>query len=172
MKKIILSMAAVAAMTLVACNGNSDKAADSAKDSNQVEATTEATENAEATDAAGASLLQKVKESATAENVQTVIDKVKQLISEGKAVEAKNLLEQIKPYAEKVGLTKAVTTVETALDKANDAAQAMGAVNEAKGQVEAAKQQATDAVNNAKQQAEAAKQQANAAASALKGLGK
>ena len=97
--------------------------------------------------------------------MQTVIDKVKQLISEGKAVEAKNLLEQIKPYAEKVGLTKAVTTVETALDKANDAAQAMGAVNEAKGQVEAAKQQATDAVNNAKQQA-------NAAASALKGLGK
>lgn len=168
MKKLILSMAAVAAMTLVACNGNSDKATDSTQDSAQVETTTEATETAEATeatDAANASLLQKVKESATAENVQKVIDKVKQLINEGKAVEAKNLLEQIKPYADKVGLTKAVATVETALDKASGAAQAMDAVNNAKDQVDAAKKQASDAVGNAKEQAAAA-------ANAIKGLGK
>mgnify|MGYP002433174378 CR=1 FL=1 len=168
MKKFILSMAAVAALTFSACGDkNATATADSAANATATDAAaataveqtvdqSAATDAVPATDAEAASLLDKIKGAATIENVKKGIDYVKTLVSSGKLAEAKSYLGQIKPYADKVGLTGAIETVSETINKAEAA---VGVKDKA----EAAKQQATDAV-------QAAKDKAADAANALKGL--
>lgn len=170
MKKIILSMAAVATLALASCGNKADQ--------NATEPETVVTEEevviaepAEATPAAeseGTSIMDNIKGAVSKENVQKGIDYVKGLISSGKLAEAKSYLTQLKPYADKVGLTSALATVEGALDKAeNFGADAKAKANEAAQKaVDDAKAKAADATQKATDDVKAK------AADALKGLGK
>lgn len=149
MKKIILSIAvAASAMALASCSGSSKEAA-AAADSTATAETTE--QVAELTEAEGAGVLDKIKEAASSENVQKGLDYVKSLISSGKIAEAKSYLEQLKPYADKVGLTSAYAAVATAVDKAESVAGNLGETAKAAGDsaVAAGKQKVNDAVSNA-----------------------
>lgn len=170
MKKIILSMAAVATLALASC-GN--KAEQTANDPEAVvtEGEVVINETDEATpavEAEGKSIMDNIKGAVSKENVQKGIDYVKGLISSGKLAEAKSYLTQLKPYADKVGLTSALTTVEGALNKAESfGADAKDKVSEASQKaVDDAKAKAADATRKAADDVKAK------AASALEGLGK
>lgn len=177
MKKIILSMAAVATLALVSCGNKADKTTTDpeAVVTEEEVVITETEESTPATDAEGASIMDKIKGAVSKENVQKGIDYVKGLISTGKLAEAKSYLTQLKPYADKVGMSSALTTVESALDKAESFG---GETKEAAQQaVDDAKAKAADAVENAKAKAADATQKAAddakaKAAAALEGLGK
>lgn len=162
MKKIILSMAAVASMMMVACGNKADQQTVDASEPGAVEVIE--AEEITVSDAEAPSILDNIKNSATKENVEKGIAYVKSLINSGKLAEAKNYLDQIKPYAEKVGLRSALASVETALDKADGLGSNVKAA--ADSAVNAGKQKVADAANNA------AKKGADAINNALGGLGK
>ena len=186
MKKVIFSMAALATLTLASCGRKTDNtAADDATMTEEV-VVSETIEAIPTTDAEGTSIMDKIKGAASKENVQKGIDYVKGLISQGKLSEAKGYLEQLKPYAEKVGMSNVVSTVETTLSKAESLGgdakdKAEQAVSDAKDKVadaarnavDDAKAKAGEAAENAKAKAAEAAENAKAkAAEALGGLGK
>ncbi|MCM1292606.1 MAG: hypothetical protein NC111_05370 [Bacteroides sp.] len=131
MKKILFSAAIVAMTAMFAACGKSNKEAN-ADDSVTVEevdvtevAVLEGVEAPTESEATG--LLDNIKSAATQENVTKGLAYVQSLIQNGKVAEAKTYLDQLKPYADKVGLSSAVSSVEGVLAKAetlnlNDAA--------------------------------------------------
>ena len=183
MKKLVLSMAVVAATVMVSCGSKSDANAEGA-DSTAVEiveptvvvegeAATPAEAPATAEEASG--LIDKIKEVANnPEEIKTYVEKgiayAKNLISAGKLQEAKGYLAQLKPYADKVNLGKAVESVEALIDKADVAGKVDAAKDGAKaaGQaaVDDAKAKASAAVEDAKNKA------ADKVSDAIKNLGK
>lgn len=168
MKTLALSMAVVATAMMVSCGNKADKAKTDADSTVVME---EVVEGVVVTEEEAPSLLDNIKGAATSENVQKGIAYVKQLIQSGKLAAARTYLEQIKPYADKVGLSSAVASASTALEKAE------GLAGDVKSQadtaVAAARQQVGEAVTDAKQKAADAAQNAaqnagNAVSSLLK----
>lgn len=187
MKKIMLSMAAVASMMLVACGGsNETKTDENATDANTTEnvdggeiAVVEIDEitGVEApAESEAPSLMDKLKDATSLdvikENVTKGLAYVKNLISGGKLAQAKDYLAQLKPYAEKVNLGSAVEKLESAVATAETAAGVTDAVDAAKDKVADVKEQASDAIDATKQKAADIKDQAGAAVDALKAIGK
>lgn len=160
MKRIIFSMATIATLTLASCSGSSKttETVDSLANAATVveEETVGVTEIEELpadvqtpTDAEAVSLVDKIKSAASKENVAKGIAYVKGLISSGKLADAKSYLEQIKPYADKVGLGTALASVENALCKAEELSGAKDA------SVDAAKAKAGEVKESAKEKVEA-----------------
>lgn len=159
MKKLVLSMAVVAAATMVSCGNKAENAAADAADStNAVVEGVVVDETVVVTEDEAPSLLDNIKSAASAENVQKGIAYVKQLVASGKLAEARTYLDQIKPYADKVGMTGALETVSTALEKAEGVAgNVAGDVKEkAEAAVDGVKEDAAAAVDAAKQKAQEA----------------
>ncbi len=161
MKRIIFSVAVIATLTLASCGGGSKttETADSLSNAATTVVETEAVEVTEIeglpadvqapTDAEAVSLVDKIKNAASKENVAKGIAYVKSLITSGKLADAKSYLAQIKPYADKVGLGTALASVENALNKAEELSGAKDA------SVEAAKAKAEEAKESAKEKVEA-----------------
>lgn len=161
MKRIIFSMATIATLTLASCGGNSKTTESVDLPANAATVVEEETVVGVAeieglpadvktpTDAEAVSLVDKIKSAASKENVAKGIAYVKGLISSGKLVEAKSYLDQIKPYADKVGLGKALVSVENALCKAEE----LSGVKDSS--VDAAKAKAGEVKESAKEKVEA-----------------
>lgn len=159
MKKILLSMAVVASTMMVACGNKTDNAEGAteevAVETVEVEEVAPAAAATEMTSTEANSLLDNIKSAASKENVEKAINYVKELVSSGKLEEAKGYLEQVKPYADKVGCSALVSQVEQAVKLAENAG---GNVKEAAAQkVDEAKanltEKANEKVNEAKDKA-------------------
>lgn len=194
MKRIILSMATIATLTLASCGGSSKttEATDSLANAATVveEEVIQVTEieglpadTPTPTDAEASSVVDQIKNAATKENVAKGIAYVKSLIANGKLTEAKSYLDQIKPYADKVGMGTAIASVEDALGKAEqlggakdaavDAAKVKGeeVKESAKEKVEEKAKELTDkAKDGVKKGVDATKDAAEKGANAVKGL--
>lgn len=159
MKKIFLSMAVIASTMMVACGNKGEQ---NATDADSIVGVEEVVEEEVVVDEAqapvseseAASVLDNIKNAASKENVQKGLAYVQSLISSGKLTEAKSYLEQVKPYADKVGMSSAITTIENTLSQAeNLTGGAKAAADQA---VSDAKDKAETAVNDAKDKANAA----------------
>lgn len=180
MKKLVLSMAVVAAAIMVSCGNKAENATNNADENvagevaNPVADGVVIDETLVVTEEEAPSLLDKIKSAASAENVQKGIAYVKQLVASGKLAEARTYLDQIKPYADQVGMTGALSTVSNLLEKADGSIgnAASDVKNEADAAVADAQAKADAAVADAQAKADAAVADAQAkAAAALKGMG-
>lgn len=140
MKKLVLSMAVVAATMMVACGNSSEKAVDdaarqAADQPGVIEVETlEVTEVVSDEDAPG--IMDKIKAAANPEEIKAYVAKgieyAKGLVNQGKLEEAKKYLENLKPYAEKVNMGGMVDKVNVAIDKASALKAADKAIDDAK----------------------------------------
>lgn len=119
MKKIILSAAAAVAITLAGCGNKTENKSDAGQSDQQAPVeVVETDEIVVVSEAEAPALLDSIKAGATTANVQKGLDYVNSLIKSGKLTEAQNYLEQLKPYADKAGLTDAVNNLSNTISKA------------------------------------------------------